>query len=280
MKRAAALLALLLTACGGGQSATPSPSATVAALPSATPPVSFVPVSTPNANPSPAPSARTVTFRDPANGNSLAIEVAITAGDRGHFVFAVAAGIYGGAAPVRATLSSLSAPMTIAYDGPIDFTDAASGATRKVDVSLRGTIDPDAHAADVVLTTEKDRFVITARPPDAGALARTLDRMEAALIADDPVALYAVTNSEVKAQYTQTQFVEAWQAQSASTGRRITAMRRTAIGGVVESDLGYASVDVRYSADITDRNGSRMTGYIAYFVFEDGEWRLWTTSEN
>jgi hypothetical protein len=49
---------------------------------------------------------------------------------------------------------------------------------------------------------------------------------------------------------------------------------------VTESDLGFATVEVRYSADINDRNGARVAGYVVLLTFESGEWRLWSTSEN
>ena len=90
----------------------------------------------------------------------------------------------------------------------------------------------------------------------------------------------SVTSLAVHDNYTAAQFVDAWQTQSAATGRRITAMRRQAIGPVVESDQGFATVEVRYAADVADQNGARVTGYICYLIFESGEWRLWTTTEN
>jgi len=272
-------VALLFVSCGdiarGG--ATPTPSI---AAPATLAPVSFVPVSTPNLTPSPTASSRVVTFRDPATGNSLAIELAANAVDRGHFHVDLENGVYGGGFEVRATISSLSPPMQVSYGGSMDYTETGASSTRKVTVSLRGAIDPDAHAADVIFSADGKSYTIAARPPDSGPLGSVLDRMEHALIADDPLALYAVTSLAVHDNYTAAQFVDAWQTQSAATGRRITAMRRQAIGPVVESDQGFATVEVRYSADVADQNGARVTGYICYLIFESGEWRLWTTTEN
>jgi len=274
------LVAVLLAACGdparGGATPPPSIVATPLAAISLVP---FVPVSTPNPTPAATPSSRTVGFRDPTTGDSLAIELGANASDRGRFTVTVEKGVYDGA-DVRATLSSLSAPMQVSYDGPMEFTDAVSSAQRTLTVSLRGTLDPDAHAADVVFTADGKSLPIAARPPDSRSVAGVLDRMESALIADDPLALYAVTSQAVHDNYSAAQFVDAWQAQAAATGRRITAMRRQSVGPVVESDLGFASVEVRYSADVSDGAGSRVTGYICYLVFEAGEWRLFTTSEN
>jgi hypothetical protein len=274
------LVAVLLAACSdlarGG--ATPAPSVIATSSP-AIGAVQFVPVSTPNPTPAPTASSRMVGFRDPATGDSLAIELGATASDRGRFTVTLEKGVYGGA-DVRATLSSLSAPMQVSYDGPMEFTDAASNAPRTATVSLRGTLDPDAHAADVVFTADGKSVPIAARPPDSRSVAGVLDRMESALIADDALALYAVTSQAVHDNYTAAQFADAWQAQAAATGRRITAMRRQSVGPVVESDLGFASVEVRYSADVSDSTGSRVAGYICYLIFEAGEWRLFTTSEN
>ena len=274
------LVALLLAACGDPArgAATPPPSIVATPL-AAISLVPFVPVSTPNPTPAATPSSRTVGFRDPTTGDSLAIELGANASDRGRFTVTVEKGVYDGA-DVRATLSSLSAPMQVSYDGPMEFTDAVSSAQRTLTVSLRGTLDPDAHAADVVFTADGKSLPIAARPPDSRSVAGVLDRMESALIADDPLALYAVTSQAVHDNYSAAQFVDAWQAQAAATGRRITAMRRQSVGPVVESDLGFASVEVRYSADVSDGTGSRVTGYICYLVFEAGEWRLFTTSEN
>ena len=269
---------MLLVSCDFARvTATPTPfvlqTPPVAAAPS------FVPVSTPNPTPTPTAASRIVGFRDPVTGDSLAIELGPTAPDRGHFSVTVAKGVYAGD-EVRATLSSRSAPMQVTYDGDMEFIDTASSATRTATVSLRGTLDPDAHAADITFTVDGKPITIAARPPDSRSVAGTLDRMESALIADDPIALYAVTSQAVHDNYTSAQFVDAWQAQAAATGRRITAMRRQSIGPVTESDLGFATVEVRYSADVSDRGGSRVAGYVVLLIFESGEWRLWSTSEN
>jgi hypothetical protein len=278
--RALILAGMFLASCNvasGG--ATPAPAAAVTPPPIASA-VSFVPVSTPNPTPSPSPTSRIVTFRDPATGDSLAIELAANAVDRGHFGVTLDKDVYGGGSEVRATISSFSAPMQISYDGAMDLTEDGASAPRKTTVSLRGTIDPDAHAADIVFVADGKSYAIAARPPNSGPLAGVLDRMERALVADDALALYAITSQAVHDNYTAAQFVDAWQAQSAATGRRITAMRRQSIGPVVESDQGFATVEVRYSADVSDTSGSRVTGYICYLIFESGEWRLWTTTEN
>jgi hypothetical protein len=242
--------------------------------------VSFVPVSTPNPSASVPPASRNVTFRDLATGNTLSIEVGAGAVDRGHFAVGTPTGVYGGGFEVRAVLTTQAAPIAVTYDGPMTFTATAGGPGRKTTALLRGTIDPDAHAADVVFTTDGTRYVINTRPPDDRSVAAMLDRLEAAVVADDATAIYALSTKDLRANYTAAQFVSAWQAQSATTGRRITAMHRVAVGPVVTSDLGFATVEVRWSTDVTDRNGSRITGMVGFLIFEEGEWKLWTTSES
>src|SRR5207249_9587363 len=217
-------VALLFVSCGdiarGG--ATPTPSI---AAPATLAPVSFVPVSTPNLTPSPTASSRVVTFRDPATGNSLAIELAANAVDRGHFHVDLENGVYGGGFEVRATISSLSPPMQVSYGGSIDYTETGASSTRKVTVSLRGAIDPDAHAADVIFSADGKSYTIAARPPDSGPLGSVLDRMENALISEDPLAFCAFTSQAVDDSYTSCHLVDTCHTQSAPSGRHIASKR-------------------------------------------------------
>jgi hypothetical protein len=169
----------------------------------------------------------------------------------------------------------------VAYDGPatlsplIGSTPAAAGAhTAPVTVSLRAEVDPIHHVAEATLTEAARNFHLVSRP-GAGDRAAVLARFEAASIAADFRSLHRVLSHDVVGAHSEASFAVEGARQVSQAGR-VQALRRVALGDVQVGDDGVPTFRATYDAQRRAPDGSIDRGrYIATFVEQDGDWRLW-----
>lgn len=235
----------------------------------------------------PAPS-RLMTFIDLDSGLALRLQVEPGARDAGAFVLRVPGrGLYEG------TLGSdmrVHAPtsITLDYEGPASLgahvtAERSDGPATPapVVIGLRGQIDPAARTAQVTLTDRGERFHLNTRNDHGrAALRAALERFEAALVAADWSALYALMNRGIRAAYTEATFAQQGAAEVARVGP-VVAVRRGAVGREQRDDDGAVFVVVRYEVDHRAPSGATVstTPYLAYFIPEGGSWRLWYSEE-
>ncbi|HEV2250305.1 MAG TPA: hypothetical protein VGT60_07355 [Candidatus Limnocylindria bacterium] len=207
--------------------------------------------------------------------------------DAGHFAFQI-----GGTSVVSAsgTLTATPAgPLSLTYDGPATLlptvslgagpTAPAAVSPRTVTISLRATLVPDILQADAVLTIGTDRYVLVTRLPSAGGVLELLDHVEAAFLADDPVALYPLMTTDITGSQTAEQFATTWRTQAAAAGRRIVGLTRGEVGTVEASAIGYGVVRVAYRVETRTASGTSTTASEMVLIHQAAGWKLWFTSD-
>jgi hypothetical protein len=171
--------------------------------------------------------------------------------------------------------------MIVAYDGPatlsplIGSTPATAAAhPAPVSVSLRAEVDPIHHVAEATLTEGGRHYHLVSR---AGASDRTdaLARFETASLAADFRSLHRALSHDVVGVRNEVSFA-AEGAQQVSHAGRLKALRRIALDDVQIGDDGVPTFRATYDAERLAPDGSIGRGrYVAIFVEQDGDWRLW-----
>jgi hypothetical protein len=185
-------------------------------------------------------------------------------------------------AEVRGAMQQLGPTrITVAYDGPATLspligstpTTAAAHAA-PVTISLRAEVDPIQHVAQATLTEAGRQFHLISRP-GAADRAAVLARFEAASLAADFRSLQRVLSHDVVGAHSEASFA-AEGARQVSQAGRVRALRRLAVGDIQVGDDGVSTFGATYNAERLAPDGSIGRGrYIATFIEQDGDWRLW-----
>jgi hypothetical protein len=111
-----------------------------------------------------------------------------------------------------------------------------------------------------------------------GPLNQALKAFESAMAVDDPVAIYALMNSDIRSASSVGEFGLSWRDQEARIGR-ISALARGAVGDIQTDNAGVTFVIVTYTATVTAPSGSTSAQvFDARFVRQADGWKLWYTS--
>jgi len=229
------------------------------------------------------PRSDVLTFIDDRDGLSLTVETSVAAADAGHFVLRVPdLGNYvGDAGPGMRLLSPTS--LVIRFAGEATLRPAVrmdgtiSGTVRSpttVRVELQAQIDPAHRTAQATLRDGPSRYHLVASRTGQGDLSTTIQAVEKAIVADDPVALYSYLNGDTRAAYSVEAFASAWRDQGAGIGR-VTAMRSTAVSSPQTNELGFVFVTVDYEVErLTPSGSSDVSLFEVFYVREGNSWKL------
>ena len=222
-----------------------------------------------------SPALHALTFIDDANGMSLRVQLDLAASDAGHWTMRVAGGVYSGDASGAMKINSATSSV-INYEGPASFRPLAGFASTR-SIRLHAQLDAAHHTAEAKLWDGNDQFQLVARAASTTGLTATIALVEQAIVRDDVAGIYALANSQVTRAYDANAFAATWAAQTSTYGR-VTALRQTSVGSPQATDQGFWYVAVSYSADIVTPQGSSTAAFTAFFIREDGGWKLWTTT--
>jgi hypothetical protein len=185
-------------------------------------------------------------------------------------------------ADVKAAIQQLGPTrILVAYDGPatlsplVESTPAIRAAhAAPVSITLRAEVDPIHHLAEATLTDGGKHFRLISRP-GAADRAGVLMRFEAASLAADFRSLHGLLSHDVVGARSESSFT-AEGARQVSQAGRVRALRRIAVSDVELGDDGVSTFRATYDAERLASDGSAGRGrYIATFVEQDGDWRLW-----
>jgi hypothetical protein len=230
---------------------------------------------------------RTITFVDQRSGMALTMQTDPAAGDAGRFSFRVPdIGVYtGGAGADMRVLAPTS--IVVDYSGPAvlrPLTDGAGNAggavqaPTPVTIRLQAQLDPAHRTAEATLIEGSRRSHMVVASAGRGEFLQALRDFETAMAADDPAALYALMNSDIRAANASSEFVRTWREQESRLGR-VTALRRTTISDITTDALGVTFAVVTYAATVTSPAGvPTIHSYDARFVLQSDGWKLWYTS--
>ena len=214
------------------------------------------------------------TFIDVDTGFAIGVQLDQAAADAGHWTFRVPSrGTY--VADARAGLRILSpSSADLDYEGVA--TLRASTGSSTTQVRLHAHIDPTHHTAEATLWDGQERFHLVARAVSTQGIGDTMDAVETAFTANDPVALYPLLNAQLARAYDSAAFASRWSTESATLGR-VTALRRTSVGSPQATDQGFWYVVVEYSADVVTPSGPGTAAFTAFFIREPSGWKFWTS---
>ena len=227
--------------------------------------------------------SRVLTFVDDRDGLSLTIQTQVSAPDAGRFTFKVRGlgGYVGHAGAAMRSLSPSSVVVRFAGDATLRPEVATDGTITgsletpsAAQVELQAQIDPTRHTAEATLSDGNRRYHLVARSSGRGELDRTLGAVEQAFVDDDPLALYAEVNGDVRSAYSAADFASTGRSQSAPIGR-VAAMRRLAVTEPQTNELGMISIVATYEVErLTPSGASEVTVFDVFFVQEGASWKL------
>lgn len=228
------------------------------------------------------PATRPLTFLDKVSDISISVQLDPAAADAGRFAFRVPGrgaylGTLGDAMRRNADHSTTIHYRGPATLGPLVSLDGAGADVRRplaVTIELQAQLDPVTHGGQAVLRDGGRRYHLVAPPRGTAGIIQALRRLEDAVLADDPHALYALMSADLRAQLTADAFAALWRSQGAGIGR-VTALRRTALSEARVNELGYTYAVATYGAErITPAGTSSSATFEVFLVREGADWSV------
>lgn len=212
------------------------------------------------------------------DGATLTIQADRGAADAGAFTFVVPGSLAIVGADRAQIRDSSTTHFAARYSGPADVYRPGADPVR-ASIVLEAEVEREdgrTHGEAKIAANDREFHLETVELPRA-IPAATLTAFENATRSGDWAAVYQMLSADFSRSITASAFVDAARAQVASLGP-ITSIRRLAIGQPQVNDQGIVYATVQYAVTRSAPQGSISTGYVGYFVLENGRWRLWYTA--
>jgi len=236
-------------------------------------PARFVTADTPppDAN---APTMPTV-FTDASGTLKLVVHLQQGYADVGQFDVAVSGlGVYEGTIPTsqnNAHVEHLQG--TVTAQASASDASAAPPAT----VKMEGIVDPTDLTANINIWINKTHYHLKTDNGSASDAATVVQQILPLLQAQDWNTLYPYMADQIRAQYTQAQFVQALNSQSGA-GTTLASLATSGPGQASVNPLGYAYYQQPIAEQTRAADGSTTTSTVnLYLVREDGAWHYAST---
>ena len=212
-----------------------------------------------------------VVFRDVSGSEALAIQTDVTRPDVGRFDFRVYGTGYAiGVIPVQLVGNVETINGTVAGQ----LYDESGAAVRAVQVKMEGEANPTDGSASINVWLDSQHYHLGTAHGDLNDGAVAGSEALSAIASEDWTSVYYMLTSDIQAQLTLAQFVQAMSSQTAPKVLSASIVPP----GTISTIGGFSYLTIPYTAQLQNGDGSTSTlNQSIYMVLDGGSWHLLTT---